>query len=262
MNGNEVMRVVELLLLPPGLIIWVGLLIRLLVTIRPRVFSRLFTLALAATWLLSTPVVSQWLLDRFQDDFPALEALPPDADVIVVLGGGHLRGGGEYGIDSEPAPAMVQRLVYAAWLSRRNGDLPVIVTEGRSRKERRSGGHAGAQFLKTALGVKHVIVEGRAGSTFENAKFTAPLLKNYHRPVLVTHYYHMARAVESFMYFGVRPLPAPTAWLSQLARDGVHWRWLPNARALEQSYTALHEWLGYHWYRWYVFSNGAPAAQH
>ncbi len=262
MSANEIMRIVEVLLLPPGLIIWVGLLVMSLVTIRPRIFSRLFVLALAVTWLLSTPVVSQWLIDRFQDDFPPLETLPPEADVIVVLGGGHFPGGKEYGSNGQPGAVMLQRLVYASWLSRNHGNLPVIVTEGRTRNEKRNGSHAGAQFLKKVLGVEQVIVEGRATSTFENAKFTAPLLKNYRKPVLVTNYYHMARAMESFMYFGVKPVPAPTGWVAQPVLDAAYWDWLPHPRALEQSYTALHELLGYYWYRWNVFSNGAPAPQH
>ena len=261
MTENEIMRMVEVLVLPPALIIWVGLLIRMLVTIRPRIFSRLFSLVLLVTYLLSVPAVSQRLIDGFQDDFPALEKLPPQADVIVVLGGGHFPGGWEYGMDGQPGPAMLQRLVYASWLAKQSG-LPVIVSEARARNERRDHRHAGADFLRNVLGVSNVTVEGRASNTFENAKFTAPLLKSYRQPLLVTNYWHMARAVESFMYFGIKPLPAPTGWDAQPPMKGAYWNWLPQPRALAQSYTALHELFGYYWYRWKRFSNGAPTAQH
>ncbi len=262
MTENEFMRIIEILLLPPALIIWVGLLIRMLVTIRPRIFSRLFLLALLVTFLLSVPAVSQWLIDGFQDDFPALKKLPPEADVIVVLGGGHFPGGWEYGMDGQPGPHMLQRLVYAGWLAKQSG-LPVIISEARTRNERHTQRHAGADFLRKVLGVSNVTVEGRATNTFENAKFAAPLLKGYHRPVLVTNYWHMARAVESFMYFGIDPLPAPTGWDEVLPpMKAAYWSWLPQPRALAQSYTALHELLGYYWYRWKRFSNGAPSPQH
>lgn len=261
MSINEWMRLLELLLLPPGLIVWVGLLIVAIGSIRPRIFSRLFALALLITGLLSMPVVSQKLIDGFQDDFPPLQKLPPDADVIVVLGGGIYDGGKEYGIDGQPGPATLQRMVYAAWLARQN-DLPVVISEARTPNERRTGAHGLATFAHQVLGIKNVIVEGRATSTFENARFTSKILKNYRKPVLVTNYWHMARSVESFMYFGVNPVPAPTARSAQPYLKSGWWRWVPQARALEQSYTALHEWMGYYWYRFKVFSNGAPPAQH
>ena len=261
MTENELMRLLEVLILPPALIIWVGLLIRMLVTIRPRIFSQLFTLALLITWLLSIPVVSQWLMDGFQDDFSALETLPPDADIIVALGGGTFLGGREYGLGGQPGKAMLQRLVYAAWLAKKY-DLPVLVSEARTSNERRSNSHTGERFLKEVLGVKQVIVEGRATSTFENAKFSAKLLKDYKKPVVVTNYWHMARSMESFMYFGIKPVPAPTGWDSVLAGGEAFWYWVPHPNALKQSYMALHELFGYYWYRWKLFSNGAPTAQH
>ncbi len=261
MTEHDLMRVLEVLILPPALIIWVGLLIKMLVTIRPRIFSQLFTFALLVTWLLSIPAVSQRLMDAFQNDYPALETMPPDADIIVALGGGTLIGGREYGLGGQPGPAMVERLVYAAYLARQY-DLPVLVSEARTRNERRSKTHTGERFLKKVLGVKQVIVEGRATSTFENAKFSSKILKNYKKPVLVTSYSHMARAMESFMYFGVYPVPAPTGWDGEFSSVPAYWHWIPQPRALAQSYTALHELFGYYWYRWKLFSNGAPTAQH
>jgi len=261
MTENEIMRIVEVLVLPPALLIWVGLLIRMLVVIRPRIFSRLFLLSLLATFLLSVPAVSQRLIDAFQDDFPALEKVPPAADVIVVLGAGHLPGGREYGMDGQPGPVMLQRLVYAAHLAKNHG-LPVIVSEARTRHERRLNSHTDADFLRNVLGVEKVIAEGRASSTFENAKFTAPMLKNYRQPLLVTNYWHMARAMESFMYFGVKPVAAPTGWDAQSPLKAAYWNWIPHPEALAQSYRALHELFGYYWYRWKLFSNGAPTVQH
>ncbi len=261
MTVNDLMRVIEVLILPPALIIWVGLLVKMLVTIRPRIFSRLFTFALLVTWLLSIPAVSQRMVDAFQNDYPALEAMPPDADIIVALGGGTLIGGREYGLGGQPGAAMVQRLVYAAYLAKKH-DLPVLVSEGRTKNEQRSKTHTGERFLKEVLGVKRVIVEGRAKTTFENAKFSAKILKNYKKPVLVTSYSHMARAMESFMYFGIYPVPAPTGWDGEFSSLPTYWHWIPQPRALAQSYTALHELLGYYWYRWKLFSNGAPTPQH
>jgi len=255
------MRLLELLLLPPGLMIWTSLIVWMLVYIRPRIFSRLFTVALLVTMVLSTPWISQKLLDSLQNDFLPLTQVPEDADVIVVLGGGNFPGGEEYGYISQPSPVMLQRLTYAAYLARRH-HLPVIVTESRSGAERRQDTHAGEVFLRDVLGVEKVVVEGRARTTFDNAKYTAPLLKHYKKPLLVTSYTHMARAMESFMYFGVRPVAAPTGLISA-PPDQSGWEvWIPHPQALFYSYVAMHEYLGYYWYRFGLFSNGAPTAQH
>ena len=261
MSANEWMRLLEVFLVPPGLLVWTGFIVWMLVHIRPRIFSRLFFLALLSTWLLASPWVSQWLLDSLQDDFPPLQEVPADADVIVVLGGGNYPGGEEYGFSTQPGATMLQRLTYAAFLANRH-HLPVIVSEARTTSEQHTKTHAGEQFLHDVLGVERVMVEGRARSTFENAKYTAPMLKTYRKPLLVTSYWHMARAMESFMYFGIRPVAAPTGLISQPPGLASYWRWLPHPKTLAESYIALHEYLGYYWYRFGLFSNGAPTAQH
>ncbi len=79
----------------------------------------------------------------------------------------------------------------------------------------------------------------------------APLLREarIERIYLVTHYWHMPRAMAAFSQAGVEVVPAPMG----LERGEMEWydpRWiLPGAGALWTSALVFHEWLGRAWYR-------------
>jgi uncharacterized SAM-binding protein YcdF (DUF218 family) len=92
-------------------------------------------------------------------------------------------------------------------------------------------------------------VEAESGTTWENAERSRALLapRGIERVLLVTHAFHMPRAVLAFEHAGFTVTPAPTGLRPRprpRLRDCV-----PSARALQQSALALHEWLGLAWYR-------------
>jgi len=70
--------------------------------------------------------------------------------------------------------------------------------------------------------------EIKSRSTDENAQFSAEILLPQKRNtiLLVTHSYHMKRAVRSFEKVGFTVIPAPTVMPGKLARD-----WLTSAFA-------------------------------
>jgi len=92
-------------------------------------------------------------------------------------------------------------------------------------------------------------VDDKSRSTWENALFTARLLKadNVTTVVLVTHAWHMRRALWSFERAGLHaiPWPAPATYDVDDRPDD----YLPSTGALEASYHALHEALGLVYYR-------------
>ena len=99
------------------------------------------------------------------------------------------------------------------------------------------------------LGVEAHWVEGRAGDTRENARFSAGLLRSegIGRVLLVSHAWHLARARGAFEAAGLEVVAAPTAprtWPDAGRIDA----YLPSTRSLHESRWGLHEWLGRAWY--------------
>ena len=87
-------------------------------------------------------------------------------------------------------------------------------------------------------------VETQSRDTNENALLSAVLLRNagIQRIALVTHAWHMTRAIKAFEKQSLKVIPAATGFTSQGAN--LFERLLPSAAALEQSAIAIHEWAG------------------
>ncbi len=245
---------VEALLMPPGLLVWLllgGL--WLLARGRRRPGLALSATALLLLYLLSTPLVGGGLLGLLQ----TAPAIPPaalgtqDAEAIVVLGAGRRSDAAEYAGDTVNGLAL-QRLRYAAFVARRTG-LPLLVSGGLARDGHPPEAMLMMQALESEFGVPVRWVESDSRNTFENARYSSRILRasQVNRVYLVSHAWHMPRALWSFAHFGLTVIPAPTAFESDdddvlLASD-----LLPDARALRNSAFALHEIIGLLWYRWH-----------
>ena len=100
-----------------------------------------------------------------------------------------------------------------------------------------------------SFGITPRWIETLSDTTMSNAQRSAEILRKegIHRIYLVTHSWHMPRAVLAFEHTGIEVVPAPTAFVS---RSGWLWQdFLPSAQAFLLSYYALHEWAGLVWYR-------------
>ena len=232
----------ETLLLPPAgplLLLATGLVLKR---------RRLAFAGLALAWLAATPLVGDNLLAARQS-FPALTEPLPQAQAIVVLTAGRLRQAPEYGGADVPDRVTLVRLRYAARLHHRTG-LPVLVTGGRvDPADRTPLGRLAAKVLREEFGVESVWEENEARNTWENARFSAERLRpqGIERVFLVTHAWHMPRAVYAFRRAGLDPVPAPTAFVHGAGDQFLDY--LPRAYAVRHGYWALHEWLGLLWYR-------------
>lgn len=102
------------------------------------------------------------------------------------------------------------------------------------------------------FGVEARWIEAASGTTRENAAYAGALLQDagVRRIALVSHYWHLPRAVPAFRAQGLEVVPVPgyaPAPQATPARDPL--ALLPSARGLGRSSAALHEYLGMLWYR-------------
>lgn len=236
-------RLIESLVLPPAGPVLIGLL--------GLVFAlfgngkRLLILSLVLIYVASAPIVANSLVQGLQHFDPVTPDRLKEArtEAIVVLGGGYYGEAEEYG-EATVGPFFLERLRYAAWLYRRTG-IPLIVSSGTS------DAHTASQILVEELAVPLLAVEDQSWTTWDNARHTAALLqeKSISRIALVTHGWHMPRAIYSFEKSGMPgAIPAPMGLADPLP-DPADWKqWVPSARAMQRTRTALHEYLGMFWY--------------
>ncbi len=248
-------RIIESLLLPPGILLLLIATGLLLVRARPRLGFILATSSLLSLYLLSIPAVAHSLIGLLEERYPPLTELQLDrsgaARAIVVLAGGRKANAPEYGGDTVSHLSLT-RLRYAAWLHRRTG-LPIITSGGIVLTDsRKSEAELMAEVLQEAFGIERVITENASRNTRENARNVRQILEQQGlAPVyLVTHAFHMPRAVSSFRKAGVHVIPAPTAFTNRPGRYGGRrlLDYLPQATALQISWMALHEYTGMLWY--------------
>ena len=233
-------KAAALLVLPPLgplLLIMLGLL-------RRGRGRRLAWLGLASAWFFSAPATVGWMLDALErTPSPTMDQLS-GAQAIVILAGGQRRHAPAFGGATVNALSL-ERLRYGARLARRTG-LPVLVSGGRVRNDRRPEADLMAESMAADFGLAVRWRETESRDTAENARNSAALLSpaGIRRVVLVTHAAHMARAQARFEASGLSVVPAPTAWLGDPdgnigARD-----LLPTPRAAFAGWYAAHEWLG------------------
>lgn len=225
------------LLLPPAGPLLLAALGVLLIKRRPVLARTCLILGIASLWLLSTPLVAD-ALERLAEHFPPIDLrLAANAQAIVILGGGGQRAFAPEYAGAAAEPALLERLSYGAYLSRKTG-LPVLVT----------GFHIEAQAMQETLqrnfGINARWVDDQAYDTFENARNSVRLLKadGASRIILVTHATHMWRAAHEFSAAGIEVIPAPVGMLAD--RDPGLWTYLPGPEALLRSHAAANELLG------------------
>jgi len=242
----------KLILLPPG-----SLLIMLLLgwLFARRFFGRfLILLTGILLYALSTPVVLNLLASQ-------LETVPPltshhiantKADAIVVFMAGVRRHNPEFGGADTLGPMSLQRLSYGLFLHRQTG-LPIILSGGSVKGDTTPLAQLGSEWLRQQAGVNPLGVDSLSHDTRENALNAAELLRarGLERVLLVTHAFHMPRALLSARAAGINAIPAPFGFESsppELQGATKLRDWLPLAGYLGRSYLMLHEMLGLAWY--------------
>lgn len=235
------------LMLPPGGLLLLVLLAWLLWPGRPRLAMLCLALGVGGLWLMSLPVVVEHSA-RWLEREPALvEAQWPQlaqrAEVIVVIGSGREEADPAWG-DDQPSSTALERLRYAARL-RRASDLPILLSGGLHYGEPPSEAAMMAEVLRRDFNVPTRWQEERSRTTWENAVYSAELLRSQgvRRIVLVTQAAHMPRARWCFERQGLEVVAAPLGFLG-VANARPLAGWLPEGKALWQSTRLLNEALG------------------
>ena len=166
---------------------------------------------------------------------------------IVLLGGGVNNNANEYNVNAISNPDTFVRIRYAAYLAKRNPDLPIFVSGGAIDTK-----DSEASLMKKALMDEfevenNIYLEPDSKTTSENAKYTARLLQQYgiSRIILVTSASHMQRAQALFEKNGIKVISAPTGFYS-LGYYSLPLLWfVPSAQAMATTSAVLHEIFGY-----------------
>jgi uncharacterized SAM-binding protein YcdF (DUF218 family) len=214
---------------------------------RPRLGLSLILLSTAALYGLSTPWVGGMLLRSLEISSPVSPSMLKTADAIVVLGGGRRKDEAEYGGDTLNGLSL-ERLRYAAFLYRNSG-LPILVTGGKPGGGRLGEGRIMQHILLSEYSIPTRWVEDAALTTWDNALLSAMQLRRagVRRIVLVSHAWHLRRAVPLFESQGLSVVPAGIQF-SSIRVDSIL-DLVPTPAGLRDSTFALHEWLGILWYK-------------
>ena len=164
---------------------------------------------------------------------------------IVVLGGGRESQAPEYGLPSLK-PATLARLRYGLWLARRSG-APVAFTGGVGWAQAAGPSEAEIAARIAADEFRHPLAwtEGASRDTRGNAAGTVALLRraNATEAVLVTHAWHMPRALRLFDAAAGGSIRFIAAPIGPGRGDSPAFDWLPTAEGYELVRNASREVL-------------------
>jgi len=215
---------------------------------------RLAIAGVAGTFLTSWPP-ADWLFSRLiEGQYPVRPFQPASQlQAIVVLGESV-----QPPLFEEPFPLAgsntYRRCEYAAWIYRRYGPLPVLVSGGRV-SQRDPTVSAVMRELLRRNGVPEGMIwtEDRSRSTHENAVYSTMILREHavSRVALVVDANSMPRAAACFRKLRVDIMPAPCNFRTLNFQALLQWQdeLLPSWRAVRRNEDTLHEILGLVWYR-------------
>lgn len=207
----------------------------------PRLGRSIALVALLLLTALSLPLVANSLRHRLE----YLPPIPPQslarAQAIVILGGGVYDNAPEYGVSTIGGPSL-ERGRYGVYLQKRSG-LPILITGGAPYGGRPEG-EAMQETIEKEFGGRVKWTENASNDTAESAVLSAEILKvaGVKRIALVSHVWHLPRAVPLFERQGLEVFPAPTGYAT--SSSPIYAELLPSAGALQSSTWVLHEWLG------------------
>lgn len=251
MNPEQLKPILAAVALPPAgplLIALVGVLLCYLTRQHKKGVLLLIT-GLALSWTLSCHVSAQLLYRWLLKDYPTITAtqmIQFNGQAIVVLGSGMQAFAPEYDGMAQLSRWSVVRLRYGAWLSSQTG-IPLAFSGGQGWSTNHSivstEADAARYYLDSMDQPAAKWLDNASADTEQNATEIAKLLKPeaIKRIVLVTHAWHMERAVKLFTAQGFDVLAAPVQPIGPEYYDLLNL--LPSAEGLEDTRHVLRESL-------------------
>lgn len=247
-------KLIALFLYPFGLLMCLVLAATvLLLAGRSRPAKWLLVAAVLVMFVGGNGLVAYNLVRSLENDYPAMAMEDiPQADVIVVLGGG-------LGLPYPPRryPDLghsADRLLEGLRLYRAGKASHILLTGGNVFPQPGFEGEAFyARRLLELWGVPPdaVVTETESRNTLQNARHTAPILdqRGWDRVLLVTSATHMRRAVLAFRGTGIDVVPVPTDFAAVDANVPEIFTWIPTIGSLGATTRAVHEYIGRVYYR-------------
>ncbi|WP_428422562.1 YdcF family protein [Methylibium sp.] len=226
---------------------------------RQRLGMALLLLGAALTWLSACQGTGHWLqatlllppLPLSEADIAGLKPPKPEpapTTAILVLGAGRIPRTPESGA-ADLQPASLERLRYAVRLSRQTG-LPLAFSGGVGWAQRDDGGLSEAEIAQRIAERDFLRpikwVETASRDTRENAILSVKQLHaaGIRHIVLVTHAWHMPRALRAFRQASGDTLQITAAPMGYfMAADRGVLEWLPSNAGFEQVRTVSRELL-------------------
>jgi uncharacterized SAM-binding protein YcdF (DUF218 family) len=218
---------------------------------RSRWSGRLLVAALVVLLVFSNRALFQLVAVTWE---PEAIALTEPYDVAIVLGG-YL---GEAGRQAAAPPEFSERadrLLAPIALYQQGMVRQLLLSGGTSTllMERQPEAHTAGHYARL-LGVaeEDLILETRARNTYENAVYSAELLKECPasgRYLLVTSAWHLPRAAACFRKTGLRFTPYPIDFLQSRVPLAPADYFLPRAQTLDDWESLIKEWVGIAVYR-------------
>lgn len=233
-------KLITQLILPPFNLLVLAMLGLVLVKRWPRIGRVLTWSSLLIIFLLATPAVAGFLIRSL--NVPVSDpAANNSAQAIVILGGGLRLNTPEYG--DTLGVYTLDRVRYGATLARKT-QLPILLSGGVVFVPPAEA-PVMAKALSDEFGVTARWIESESRDSEDNLTMSAAILKAEHidTVLLVTHDFHMRRALKHCRFAGLNCIPAPVSF-SGRGSGGLWIGQLPSAGALQTSALALHEIFG------------------
>ena len=239
--GTSLLHTLEFFLLPLGISLLLLLISLVISRRRPRLSFGISLTSLLLLAFFSSPMVARKLLMNIQEYTPIQisEHTDTDGSAIVILGGGRYSAAPEYGKRDTISTLTLERLRYGANLAQES-KLPIVLSGGRRNSNATSEAVIMNQIMVTVFNINPHYLEVNGANTHQQAIEVRKLLakQSINKIYLVTHAWHMKRAVAEFSLQGFDVIPAPMGFAATSIPEN---RYLPSAAALASSSKALHE---------------------
>jgi uncharacterized SAM-binding protein YcdF (DUF218 family) len=202
------------------------------------------TIAIAYILVVGCGILPSLLLHKLEVEyFPNVNPKFQQQNAIVLLGAGKIKPLlSNYVFPSSQAYSRIFEATRLYSLCKKaHKDCTIIITGGNAIVDGNSEAEVYQRaLLQVGIDANDMVLETKSMNTYENAKFTTPLLheKKYENIFLVTSAIHLKRALLYFSDFGIEAIPCAADAIS------ARWSFIPLAYNFALTDFALHEYMG------------------